>query len=350
MALMTESEKLRNPPMAATDDRVRVAVLGSGGWARRTHIPNLQKLDVDIVAVCDLSDEAAQQAADEFGIPSRYRDGYEMIASESLDALYSCLPAFARTGVEAAAARDGIHLFSEKPQSTSMSVARRIAAAVDAGGVLSTVCFRERYRPLFQEAKRRLADKSVVHARFQSFGGLPQSREHGRRTGWNDWMAKAGGRAFDWGVHAVDYLRFITGLDIATSQAFYHSTGSYTTPLSSSFNLVFSTGATATLSFVSGGSVPPSEPWFTVFHEGGYLAIFGYERIEENGEVVYEADPFDPWFEQDRIFVDAVRSGDGSALLNDYADGLKSLAPVLAGWSSSSRGGRPIDVATFAAA
>ena len=89
--------------MAATDNRVRVAVLGSGGWARRTHIPNLQKLDVDIVALCDVSDEAAQQAADEFGIPSRYGDGYEMIASESFDALYSCLPAYARTGVEATA-------------------------------------------------------------------------------------------------------------------------------------------------------------------------------------------------------------------------------------------------------
>ena len=48
--------------MSATDGRVRVAVLGSGGWARRTHIPNLQKLDVDIVALCDVNDEAAQQA------------------------------------------------------------------------------------------------------------------------------------------------------------------------------------------------------------------------------------------------------------------------------------------------
>ncbi|MEE2830889.1 MAG: Gfo/Idh/MocA family oxidoreductase [Candidatus Latescibacterota bacterium] len=338
--------------MAATDGRVRVAVLGSGGWARRTHIPNLQKLDVDIVALCDVNDEAAQQATDEFDIPTRYRDGYEMIATESIDALYSCLPAFARTGIEAAAARDGIHLFSEKPQSTSMSVARQIVAAVDAGKVLSTVCFRERYRPLFQEAKRRLADKTVVHARFQSFGGQPRSRERGEhlKSGWHDWMSKAGGRAFDWGVHAVDYLRFMTGLDVATSQAFYHSTESYVTPLSSSFNLVFSTGATATLSFVSAGSVPPAEPWFTVFHEGGYLAIFGYVRIEENGEVVYEADEFDPWFEQDRVFVDAVRSGDGCALLNDYADGLKSLAPVLAGWSSSARGGRPVDVDAFAAA
>jgi len=53
--------------MAATDGRIRVGVYGSGGWARRTHIPNLQKLDVDITALADVSEQAARQAADEFG-------------------------------------------------------------------------------------------------------------------------------------------------------------------------------------------------------------------------------------------------------------------------------------------
>ena len=339
--------------MAATGRNLRVGVYGSGGFARRTHIPNLLRLEgLDIVALCDVSDEAARQAAAEFGITTTYADGYEMIDKADLDVLYSCVPAYARTGVEAAAARSGVHLFSEKPQSTSMAVARDIAAAVEAGGVLSTVCFRERYRPLFQEARRRLAGKQVVHARFQSFGGLPEERRRPRRRerAWGNWMAKAGSRAFDWGVHATDYLRFMTGLDVTTSQAFYHAPPHYAKPLSSSFNMVFETGATATLTFVSATSQPPAgEPYFTVFYEGGHLALFGYERIEEDGEVVYEADEFDPWFEQDRVFIDAVQRGDGSGLLNDYADGLKSLAPVLAGWNSANRGGRPVDVAAFAA-
>lgn len=339
--------------MAATAGTVRVGVFGSGGWARRTHIPNLLKLEgVDLVAVCDVNAAAAQQAAAEFGIGATYADGYEMVARAQLDVLYSCVPAYARTGVEAAAARAGIHLFSEKPQSTSMAVARAIAAAVDAGGVLSTVCFRERYRPLFQEAKRRLADKAIVHARFQSVGGLPpRERPRAEDGHWSHWMAKAGGNAFDWGVHAVDYLRFMTGLDVVMAQAFYHEPVGFTKALTSSFNLVFANGATATLTFVAAvPSAPPGEPWFTLFYEGGYLALFGYERIEENGQVVYSAQAFDPWFEQDRVFIAAVRAGDDRALLNDYADGLKSLAPVLAGWSSAKRGGRPVDVAAFAAA
>lgn len=57
---------------------------------------------------------------------------------------------------------------------------------------------------------------------------------------------------------------------------------------------------------------------------------------------------FDPWFEQDRVFIETVRTGDtGGTLLNDYHDGLFSLAPVLAGWESSRRNGECIDVQEF---
>ena len=123
-----------------------------------------------------------------------------MLAEEQLDALYSVVPAFARTDVEAAAAARGIHLFSEKPQATRMAVARRIADAVAEGGVISTVCFRERYRPLFQEARRLLADKAITHIRFQSTGGLPLlEADVPDPDSWDYQMDKAGGSAFDGG-------------------------------------------------------------------------------------------------------------------------------------------------------
>jgi hypothetical protein len=58
---------------------------------------------------------------------------------------------------------------------------------------------------------------------------------------------------------------------------------------------------------------------------------------------------YDPWYEQVRRFVEAVRrakdgttggtdGSSGDTLLNDYADGLLSLGPVLAGWESARRG------------
>ena len=333
------------------EGKVRVGVYGTGRMASNTHIPNLLKLDgVEIVAVCDVNAEGVKAAAEAFEIPAIYLDGREMVEKEEIDILYSCVPAFARTDVEALAAERGIHLFSEKPQSTTMAVPRRIDEAVRKAGVLSTVCFRERYRPLFQEAKRLLEGKRVVHARFVSVSGRQEGPPPGMENHWQYQMDKAGGKAFDWGVHAADYTRFMTGLDIVKAQAFYCHPPDAIKPLSSSFNYLLSSGATMTATFVAADPTDlDNVPWFSFFLDGGRLEIYRYDRIELNGETVYRGEAFDPWFEQSRVFVEAVRSGDGSGILNDYHDGLYSLAPVLAGWESARRGGETIEVESFMA-
>ena len=331
----------------STTSRVRVAFYGCGNFANRTRIPNLlQTNSVDIVAVCDSSLQTAQETAARFKIPSVYQDAHEMLDTEAIDVLYSIVPAYVRTNVESTAAEKGIHIFSEKPQALTMQVAHRINNAIQRAGVISTVGFRERYRPIFQEARRYLMDKHIVHARFQSFGGLPPSTEGGPKTWWED-MGKSGGSALDWGVHATDYTRFMTGLNVAKSQAFYCQRPAYANALSTSFNYCFENGATMTLNFVAAGPGPKNEPRFTIFYEGGCLEVHGYDRIVVNGEVLYQADEFDPWLEQDKTFIRAVQSEDASLLQSDYDDGLFSLAPILAGWESSRRGGECIDVAAF---
>lgn len=325
---------------------IRVGVYGAGNFANTQHLPNLTRVeDVELVAICDVNEQAARDTASRFSIPAVYTDGHEMLEKESFDALWSIVPAFARTaGVEVAAVSKGVHLFSEKPQALEMSVARGIDEAVAEAGVLSAVCFRERYRPIFQEAKRLLQNKEVAHIRFQSVGGLPVAQE----GSWWSEMEKGGAGFFDWGPHAVDYSRFMSGLDVVTAQGFFNHPERFPTPLSASFNFAMSNGATMTMTFVSASSEKPAqEPYFLLYYEGGYLGVHGYDYIDMDGERVFEGAEYNPWFELDRRFCEAVRSGDDGDLLNDYHDGLLSLAPVLAGWESAKRGGEPISIAEF---
>lgn len=166
------------------DRPVRVAVYGTGRFAQATHLPNLSRIDgVEIVALCDINEDALREAAAQFGVSRTYADAHEMLEIESPDALWSIVPAFARTDVEISAAERGIQLFSEKPQALDMALAKRIDAAVQKGGVISTVGFRERYRPIFQEARRLLRDKRVVHVRFQQ---ISQNNKVDR-FGADDW-------------------------------------------------------------------------------------------------------------------------------------------------------------------
>ena len=327
-------------------DNVRVAVYGAGGHAVDQHIPTLlENGGADIVAVCDIDEEKARAAAAQFDIPAVYTDGLAMIEGEQIDALWSLVLACPRPTVEVAAAEKGIHLFCDKPQTLEMKAGLEIDAALQRSGALSTVCFRERYRPFYQEAKRLLADKEVAHIRFQSIQRLPTLPPA------DDWPARVEltDNFLGWAPHAIDYSRFVSGLDVVRVQSFAHQPDEYHYPLSMQCNYLMSNGATMTLSFlhVSPAS-PPREPQFLFYYEGGYVALHhGYRHVEMNGETVYEAEEFQPWRELDRIFIEAIRTGDSSHLLNDFNDGLLTLAPLLASIDSARQGGVPIDIADY---
>jgi len=324
---------------------VRVAVFGAGDHAVNQHIPNLLHHGADVVAICDINEAVAREAATQFGIPAVYTDGLAMVEAEQVDGLWSMVPAFARPTVEIAAAEKGIHIFCEKPQTLDIKQGLELEATLRRSGAMGTVCFRERYRPLFQEAKRLLADKEVAHIRFQSPTALPATSPP---ANWEP-RIELFNNYLGWGPHAIDYCRFVTGLDVVRAQAFSHQPDHYHVPLTTTGNFVMSNGATMTLSFTQVGAAgPPNEPYFLFYYEGGYVGIHpNYSHIEMNGEIVYQAQAFQPWRELDGVFLEAIRSGDDSGLLNDYHDGLKTLAPLLAAYDSARQGGVVIDIADY---
>ena len=68
-------------------DTIKVGVIGAGGNTTSRHIPGLQAIEgVEIVGVCNRSQESSQRVADQFGIPKTYGNWQDAIA----DARYQC--------------------------------------------------------------------------------------------------------------------------------------------------------------------------------------------------------------------------------------------------------------------
>jgi len=149
----------------------------------------------------------------------------------------------------------------------------------------------------------------------------------------------------------------MTGLNIDRAQAFYCRPEGYEESLASTFNLRFTNGATFALTLATLaaekniGSGRRNSPVFTILYEGGRLDVFRESptswSYEVDGETVVDREEFNPWMEQDRLFIEAIQQGSDAAMHNDYHDGLNTLAPLLAGWESSRRDGEPIDVDDF---
>ena len=94
----------------------RIGVVGIGWWACFNHIPALQASpDVEIVAICDLSDARLAEVGDRFGITARYTDVAEMVRAERLDGVIVSTPHVAHTVPAIAALRAGAHILTLQP-------------------------------------------------------------------------------------------------------------------------------------------------------------------------------------------------------------------------------------------
>lgn len=150
---------------SAGDRRLRVGVVGCGLIAQVMHLRYLGELAdrFDVVAVCDLSPEALEFAADMYP-DARTFMRWEDLLSERLDVVLVLTPG-SHAPVAVAAAEVGAHVFVEKPMCLSLAEGREMVEAAKRAGVRLMVGYMKRYDPTYEELARILDRPSVSLAR-----------------------------------------------------------------------------------------------------------------------------------------------------------------------------------------
>lgn len=312
---------------------INVGFVGAGGRAR-SHMRVLSRIeDVDIVALCDVKEDTAQSAASEFG-GAVYTDYREMLDKEDLTAMYVVVPTFAHYDAEILAAQQGVHMLLEKPVVPTMEKGLEILEAVQNSGVLTSVGYQQRYTGGAKQGREFLRDKDVAMALAYRWGGLPG-------TPWWRVMAQSGGQLVEQTTHQVDLLRYLVG-EVAEVHAYYatralNDVENLDIPDVYALSLQFENGAVGTLSSTcvlrnGGGSngidVMMRDMRATVGANGVTVFPSGAAEV---GEMPESEDI-------DEVFMDAIRSGDGSGILSDFEDGLRSLDISLAANKSAETG------------
>jgi len=83
----TATQKMEGAKEVA-QDTIRVGIIGAGGNTTSRHIPGLQAIEgVEIVGVCNRSQESSQRVADEFGIPKTYDNWQDAIGDPDTNAI-----------------------------------------------------------------------------------------------------------------------------------------------------------------------------------------------------------------------------------------------------------------------
>lgn len=312
---------------------IKVGFLGAGGRARG-HMKTLAGIeDVEIVAICDLNETTAKSATEEYG-GTVYTDYHKMLDKEDLTVMYVVVPTFAHFDAEILAAQKGVHMLLEKPVAPSMEKALEILEAVKKAGVLTAAGYQLRYFGFAQQGKAFLADKKVAMVHTHRWGGLPG-------TPWWRVMAQSGGQLVEQTTHQIDLMRYFMG-EITEVNAFYA-----TRALNDVENLDIPDVYAVTMQFESGaiGTLSSTCALRTGAGSSGIDVIMRDMRasVWTNGVVVLPDGAADPGpmpenVDIDVVFMDAVRTGNGSKILSDLEDGIRSLDVSLTANKSAQSG------------
>ncbi len=229
-------------------DRVLGVGLVGVGWVAAQHLQAFQSNpQARIVALCGRNEARARARLSKAGVSvpdarftTRYRD---LLNAPDIDIISIATPNHLHADQAVAAARAGKHLLLEKPTGLDHAELKRIRDAVARSGIRTIVSFELHYNPYLRFAKWLREEGwlgRLVFARFQYL-----SRVTDWYSGWSWVRTTRSGRShlLAAGCHAVDALRWCTGLEVMELSAFHTKiTRGYQWPTSIVVNLTMDSG------------------------------------------------------------------------------------------------------------
>jgi myo-inositol 2-dehydrogenase / D-chiro-inositol 1-dehydrogenase len=167
------------------------------------HIP-----DARIVAIADVSVDAAKRLADRFGVPSVSGDYRTVIQNPDVDAVLICSPTDTHAQYSIEAAKAGKHVFCEKPIALDLATIQRVTKTIEACGVKFMVGFNRRFDPNFKKVRQMVADGKIGEphiVKITSRDPAPPPPEY---------VKGSGGMFLDMTIHDFDMARFLIGDEV----------------------------------------------------------------------------------------------------------------------------------------
>lgn len=155
-----------------TSAKVRIALVGAGGWGREHARIYAARPDVDFVAVCGRSSEKTAARAAEYGVRP-YTDIGRMLDAERPDLVALCLGNQDHFAATLAVIRAGCPLFVEKPFVFDMREADTLLEEADRRRLFFAMNFNHHYAQPVAMARRDISAGLVGDIAFASwrFGG-----------------------------------------------------------------------------------------------------------------------------------------------------------------------------------
>lgn len=195
--------------------KLNVAVIGCGNISVM-HLDSAVALEqADLVAVCDIKEDRAKQAADKYNC-NPYTDYKEMFQNENLDVVHICLPHHLHTVVSRYAFEKCVNVLCEKPMSIDYYDALKTLELSKEKGIVYGVIFQCRYNTPAKKVKEYINSGKL--GKIKSAASIltwSRSDEYYSLSDWKGtWDKEGGGVVIDQAIHSIDLTNWLIDSEI----------------------------------------------------------------------------------------------------------------------------------------
>lgn len=265
------------------DGRVKMALVGAGGFAQGVHMPNLQKLkeSFDLRTVVSRTGLSARGAAERFEIATAATDYQTVLDDPQIDLVLIATRHDLHADMTLAALKAGKHVFVEKPLSMTEEGLDAIEAfyAANPKGPLLMTGFNRRFSPAIVAAQAAMKDRMspmIVNYRMNA-GYVPSDHwVHGPH---------GGGRNIGEACHIYDLFNALTGSQPVDVHACTIVPASDHWRRDDNFvaTIRYADGSICTLTYTSMGAKSFAKERADIFVDGKVLVLDDYKSLTVTG-------------------------------------------------------------------
>ena len=194
--------------------KARIAVVGVGEQGKLLLAQLKRMPDVEIPAVCDVSDAALKEAIRIAGRDvETYEDAAQLLDEEQIDGLVVATPTHQHAAAVLAALKAKVPVFVEAPLAHTTEDCRKIVASAKQHNTLVHVGHQRRSSTLYPHALEHLKSGAIgdlLQLRAQVNKRVSWRRPGNSTQNWRLDPAVSGGLLLEWGCHVFDLFHWYT--------------------------------------------------------------------------------------------------------------------------------------------
>ena len=267
-------------PRPVTSGKIRVGIIGAGGFIQSNHLPNILKLPdlYELVAIANRTPAEAKSAGEKYKTRYVTTDYKQILNDPEIDMVVIGTRHNLHAVQVVDAINAGKHLLVEKPLAMNEEELLMVQEAYNANPKIhAAVGFNRRYSPLTQKMKQIIEknDSPVVINYRVNAGYFPPEI-------WVQDLEEGGGRVIGEVCHFIDLISYLGGSEVTSIQTSHIPLNGKN--IKSEDNVIVSlslkNGSVGVLTYASIGGKDMEKERIEVFSKGSSMVMIDFKELQ----------------------------------------------------------------------